>query len=757
MPSFTPSATDSAIEMLAEIFGPAFTNAVGTTNTAISGPSNMLAGAFSVFNSGVLFFGALVMMYVTVMGISNSANDGVALGKKWNTFMTPLRSIVAAAVLVPLSSGYAGIQMLIFYMVGASIAFASGMWASAVTYVYADDVTNQVVKSVVDDRGFETVATNAIRMQVCAHAVEKTVAATLPTFPVSMTLRNIVTKNDVTNGVEYVNEVSYAEANWAGSENLCGKLRLVSRYTATDSYSKAVNDTGKSLELALNDARLQATLALFNADGVRPISDQIIAAVEGGAAVSSSDVQSRVAALRSAVTAKLQESVRKNVAKSQQPLIDQYTSKGFMWAGSLHRELARVKDSVRLATKSNSDFAPGMFSFDSISSGEMLRAQNEILMPYVAVLSKAITLANLKGQGGASKTPTMPTFDSGFSKADFADGGGAIRGAASRFFKSWGDGLMSGVVYYLSDKDDKDVLWQVKNLGDYVAGTSEAGMLASAVAIGAMDGVKTAALAASAQPIVGAPMGLVAGAVAGVQTFFKELLEVVKPGAFALLYVGYFLSIFLPAVPFVVSTLAIVGWILATIESAIAGTLWAAAHTMPATNDSFAGSQGQGYLLLLSGFFRPALIVFGLIVSMTVLNPVTRFVNEAFMLYFRSAQADSLTGLLSAAGFLSLYAFVIFSVSMIIFTLPQTAPDRILRWIGGGVSDLGEGEAASKVQNGASGQAKAAVLASAAKGAKLREKRGDSKQSGKDGATVAATEKEAEPEGITGGNSFSNR
>ena len=549
-------------------------------------------------------------------------------------------------------------------------------------------------------------------------------------------------------GTEYVTEVFYQSQGWTVSQDICGRMRLVSRFTAPESNSAAVNDSGRALQEALNNVRFAATVALFGEQGIKPISDRIIAAVDGRTeSVQADDVQNELAALRGTLTAELRKTVLYQTKNSQHQVLTQYTDKGFLWAGSLFTDLSRIKDAVRTATKSDNDFTPGTYTLSMVSSGDVLNAQNNVFVPYMTLTGLVLSKAHLQGQG-SSTTPTMPAFDSGFSMADFADGGSSIKGATSRFFKSWADGLVSGVVMHLSDKNNKSVLWQLKDLGDYIAGYTEAGMVAQAIAVGALDGLKTTAETASNQTLVGAPMSPLAGAIAGVKTLFEKLYSMISPSASVLLYLGYFLGIWLPAVPFLITTLAIVGWILSAIESVAALSLFAAAHTTPATNDSFIGSQAQGYLLIMSLFFRPALIVLGLIVSMAVLNPIVHWINPAFLLYFRSAQADSLTGLLTVAGVLLLYTGLIFAVTIMVFALPQTMPDRILRWVGAGIADLGESNATQRVEQGASSQAKGAALAAAAKSSRFRDKDNERKNRERENS-FAARDRDHEPEGMS--------
>jgi conjugal transfer/type IV secretion protein DotA/TraY len=52
--------------------------------------ASLLATLFTVFNSGILVVGSIIVSYVAVMGAVNTANDGEAMGKAWSTVWTPV-------------------------------------------------------------------------------------------------------------------------------------------------------------------------------------------------------------------------------------------------------------------------------------------------------------------------------------------------------------------------------------------------------------------------------------------------------------------------------------------------------------------------------------------------------------------------------------------------------------------------------------------------------------------------------------------
>lgn len=146
--------------------------------------------------------------------------------------------------------------------------------------------------------------------------------------------------------------------------------------------------------------------------------------------------------------------------------------------------------------------------------------------------------------------------------------------------------------------------------------------------------------------MVGAGSGAILGALpVGMGTFvdalLKQTFDAMEIPLNALLYAAYYMSIWVPSIPFFVYTVGVAGWLIFVIEMLAAGSLWMAAHTAPAREDSFIGSQTQGYMLVMSGFFRPALMVLGLIAAVVVNRPIVQYLNAAFLQMFQSMTSDS--------------------------------------------------------------------------------------------------------------------
>lgn len=157
---------------------------------------------------------------------------------------------------------------------------------------------------------------------------------------------------------------------------------------------------------------------------------------------------------------------------------------------------------------------------------------------------------------------------------------------------------------------------------------------------------------------------------------------------------GSMLSVYLPMIPFILFVSVVFGWLALTVEAIIAAPLWAVMHLHP-SGDDMTGKGGNGYMLLLGLALRPALAILGFIASLTLSQPVLGWVNDTFFAVFGLSRAGSFTGFFSAIIAIGIYFGLMVFLTHKLFGLCHAIPDQLLRWIGGGVEQLGEAAAAA--------------------------------------------------------------
>ncbi|MBA3661638.1 MAG: DotA/TraY family protein [Gammaproteobacteria bacterium] len=125
---FDIPATDQSIYYLGQVFG-----RVGNILPVVKAP--MLLGVmFKTFNTLVLAVAALIVLYVTIVGVLKTAAEGEFLGRQWSSIWVPLRMVLGIAALVPTPSGYSSIQILMMWIVMQGIGAADLVWNTVLKY-----------------------------------------------------------------------------------------------------------------------------------------------------------------------------------------------------------------------------------------------------------------------------------------------------------------------------------------------------------------------------------------------------------------------------------------------------------------------------------------------------------------------------------------------------------------------------------------------------------------------------------------------
>ncbi|MBM2886761.1 DotA/TraY family protein [Chromobacterium phragmitis] len=746
---FTPDPNDGALLLLRDIFGSAISHIA--TSGAGQQATSALGVVFGYLNSGVLFFGSILLTYVTIFGIANTANDGEALGRKWSSFYTPLRTLTSASVLIPGGSGFNGIQILILTFVCWSIGFASNLWEKAVQGGLTTQIAEQAVQAVATDENLDNLMITALKMQTCARAVSSAVQK-VTGVPSNLQLyqtQPIVVKN--ADRIRYTTSVFYKDPNWAGSENLCGKITYstseikVPELKETSSFreSRGVQQMTVLLQKTIEDTKAAYIRALFLAGPggpLGPIVDKIATAAETEeGTVSAQELANLAAQHKELLTQRIKEAVAKALnlmlQSSTQELSDTLSQGGWIYAGSYYPEISRIFDAIRTTQRTNIQFTAADANLEGVLTGDMLVAANSLITRYKSIIAPLVskTFDDKSSNGSSAETASIPRLRTDFSVDDFTDNGNGIKNSVENYFyHSFGDSILSYMTTRLGSSK-QDPLLQIKTTGDYlmllgesVMMTNKALTVAGAAAEKYMDATNGNIITGTVAGAAGNGGALIASVIKGFNTLVAETWKSISFAVNAITYCGYFMSIWFPMIPFYIFAIGVVGWVIAVVESVIAGSLWAVMHMTP--EDSFIGSQKQGYMLLLSVFFRPALMVAGLFVSMIAAGPITNFINIAFVGAFRAVQVESMTGIGSIAGYLIGYVFVQFSVLTMLFGLSQSIPDRVLNWIGGGIGQLGEQNSMARLESGASSQARTAVMGSVAMSARRAGKGRDSER-----------------------------
>ena len=135
------------------------------------------------------------------------------------------------------------------------------------------------------------------------------------------------------------------------------------------------------------------------------------------------------------------------------------------------------------------------------------------------------------------------------------------------------------------------------------------------------------------------------------------------------------------------------GRLVTVAEALIIAPIWALSFLSP-EGEGFTGEKAkQGWLLLLSVFLRPTLMLFGLFFAAAISFAIFAYINATFASVFDVAQ-DSwrlsiMYYLFSFIAKIAIFTIICLTTLNTIYSLIHVIPDRVLRWIGGGDAALG--------------------------------------------------------------------
>ena len=233
-----------------------------------------------------------------------------------------------------------------------------------------------------------------------------------------------------------------------------------------------------------------------------------------------------------------------------------------------------------------------------------------------------------------------------------------------------------------------DPIANLQRVGDTIMNT-EGGLLSVALVV-------RGAVAAGSQ--IGSGVPFLAGIINAGGNALKSILKGAWPFLvaifLALTAVAAVWAYYIPAVPFILWTFGVVGWLILVIEALVASVLWAAGIATP-EGEGLIGPKGeQGFQLFLNVMIRPSLMVIGFFASYLLLDSVGNWVGAGIAIFFQSENTgitawNPLTWISSAV----LIAVIAVMLSHKIFALITWVPDNVMRWLGHGTTPLGEHEA----------------------------------------------------------------
>ena len=691
--NFTIPSQDYAAHMLKMILGTLWTSiqASGMNISGLSTANNYLGNMFLIFNAAVLTVATFYVMKVIYEGVAHSAVAGEWLGKNMSGFWAPLRVVMFLGLIAPVAGGYSLAQVIVLWTVSQSIGVADSVADAGMGTALAQGM----VSSGSPTPSARDAAADMLRGMTCMATVNTAAKAAGVTPPIAVT-------TSTTNGVT---TTLYGGVKGTGvPANACGGF--------------SISVPGGSLVPASAITMIQQGLTSMETT-LQPVANAIATQVNGtqGAAGNgpadsgmggsstltpnqvslaaqeySQNVQSVVTAIETAIT-----------TASQSPLkwaaeVKQY---GFASLGGFMMQITAWD-------KELSDVAnvqPSAIPMDtSALSGYNINEGLSQVNAYIANDNQApASIGSLSSGTGTSGTKAA--IEGGTAGLAVGGLGGAAVGAVGGFIVTkvlnpMEEGFIS---LFNGAFGSGNPVGDIQSFG--VGLILIGGGFLAAIIVG-VSGVMGGAGLVKAIPIIGGGASSVTGSMKVIMDFLTPFLFLIIGGTIG---AGLVLAYVIPMIPYIIYTMAVLGWIMAVMVALIGAPLWAAVHAIPTGEGAIPQEAKQGWKMLLALFVEPSLLVFGFFLSIVVFQAAAWLVNKTFVAVAESVLTMGGTSGLGAAfasvfGTLTLIVILVavyWKVALWSFSLIMLIPNKALEWAGmQALSDYGQRNVHNEIVGG---------------------------------------------------------
>ncbi|ECE0404269.1 hypothetical protein YJ57_24735 [Salmonella enterica subsp. enterica] len=612
-------------------------------NGANFSDASALAGVSRVFLSALMCVGGILAFYTLLAGTMNTAHDGEFMGKKWSSVWIPIRTSIGVALIIPNSTGFCVIQIIILKLALMGMGLADNAWQA----FGSDPMKGMVYTATKLDGQIRPLFQQMTRANACAIAVNLKVSDMQKQQENNTYTNWLYTTGKNTNkvphvqGVPFTNEggkitgINYSDINkhLDSPDGICGSVQMDLTDNTDEDYE---NSAAGKLNGLVNLSPMRKALTQAHIKALSQLNTRAEALanklVLGG--VTSVDMAPFIKAAVDEYSKTINETAKANFDSITNPdATSMMTEDGWVGAGAWYFKIAMASNAVQSAVSN----IPTATTEEGSETG-IFRALREY-KNYV--------------------DPARNRVDELFSAAERV---GEVGVARSKQEDNLFNTLLNTFTIKADNRNvDQHPLMFIQDYGrTLITIASVAGGLAAGASLGA------------AVPFLG---NIIVAASAIMAPIFSMVF-------FMFILPGITLAYYLPMMPFIIWIGVITGWVVLFVEALFASPLWAMAFLAPDA-DGFVGKQGQGYMLILSLVLRPILAIIGFVASMALIVPLTGFVNHFYQFVANSISGTGLFNIVASFSFSLIYCAILINLWKRLLSLSHTIPDTILQWIGG--------------------------------------------------------------------------
>ncbi|MEO0368594.1 MAG: DotA/TraY family protein [Pseudomonadota bacterium] len=633
--------------MMIELFGSGWTNllALGVEDESTGAILGML---FGLFNTAVSVVTVGILFLVGATAIGDTAQTGKVMGGQGSMWV-PIRAVIAAALLVPIVKGFSLLQVLLLSLVvSVSVTLANQMAVESAKFIalgngtFTDPVAVQV----------DGVAEQVLYTSVCEHYYNKIEYDEFQGGGGSIQARLDEEDN---NGI-FSQRWSFDGDQYSGQgEAACGAYIV----TCLDAEEDTLSMCRQQM------ASLQVLKAELDAVAMRIIRNEDADSLD--VAKASIRYEQRNQQIVRDRVAKLNAQAQD--AEQRSALVADIEQRGFAFLGQWYMTLASLNQRNLKYT------AP---TLDTLAIDQSKAIEQQIgIMSY---LKRAESLLRLKNVALARTSGALSTVQKEQREiAGVLTNEGSLGDWLSRqsIVQFEGAGIESSQLFDL----ESDPLSGLQRLG-----ATMVTLTTDYWSQGRIDGVVGSSNQTPdrVETLIGNIESRVrseqqhSGANGEIETFARYIMILLFLSGLTLMY-------YIPAIPFILWTFGVIGYLILVLESLIAAPLWAASHALPSGRGLASDASRQGYSLVLNLAIRPPVMVMGLIGGGALMLVATKFAMTTFDIYSASLLKSqmSLTALLTFVALFVVEVVVLIALIHRCFALVHEASDRVVEWVTG--------------------------------------------------------------------------
>ena len=713
--NYTAQSGDLAITLLDQVFR----HAVLGNGAPLQ---NGLGPLMFTYNTAVLVVAAIAVFWAIISIIIDTARTGQVGGQRHSIVWVPIRFVFSLGLMIPLASGFNSGQVIILKFAEWGSNLGSSGWVAYVERVAGDSS----LVAPVDVQEQTDLAVALTRVWTCRTAYNMLLAqgdgltgnTQIVNHVQRQTARGLragggiigLTPNQVL-GPNASRKTARVLIGNLESKSACGSYKITNPdfdeldngtpngaiYEAATrtirrghvegffAMMPGARDTACSIVHEYNDFESGITCASANGIGANPRANDGDLIYGNRVVPSAESINSMVRAYNARFNALFtagRDALRSFT--SSDAFLEQTRTGGWASMGVWYHEIARANNIVSEANDSGISVTSGNLEeragANVFVSFWRSREENDLLKAVAITLGQFDKWWNDEAIKTAPDSPAGRASERFASIADgssesFGDGVSATSEVFNRLFG--GENLLQDALEIgtgIRDGQPVYPLAQLSGIGDNLISKAVFGysaIVVASVASGAVPGLLKNV------PLVGA---ITKGFNNIMQGPFGSLISTLL---FALMGAGLALKYYIPLLPWIRVTFAVLSWLASLFESIVILPLLALVNLSTEGEGLFTQTGRHLWLIALNVLFRPVLTVLGYVGSLLIFNAMVGYVNATFNDTVATVQGSSYLFFFNSIMYTVIYVIIIYILANSTFKLIDTVPNALMKWLGG--------------------------------------------------------------------------